>query len=201
MKQAQLKTLAPGTAIHYRERAAVVLEHLGNGTLIQLTDSIGDRKFGKTNNWRDSPIRKYLNGEFAQQLTEGNMDELLDIVQDLTAMDGTTDYGSCVDKVTLLTFDQNRKYRYVHPLPDGWEWTSTPASTPGGWDDEARYAWYVGTNGSYNDDYCSGSFGVRPALVLPSCLAVQVPGDSAATLADFTDAELLPELLKRQQTE
>lgn len=74
MKQAQLKTLAPGTAIHYRERAAVVLEHLGHGALIQLTDSIGDRKFGKTNDWRDSPIRSYLNGEFAQMLTEGNMD-------------------------------------------------------------------------------------------------------------------------------
>jgi hypothetical protein len=42
----------------------------------------------------------------------------LDIAVDLTTMDDTTDYGSCVDKVMLLTFDQNRKYRYIHPLPE-----------------------------------------------------------------------------------
>lgn len=132
MTKRTLNTVVPGTLISYRERHAIVLEHLPHGVFVQLVDPIEDRAFGKTNDWRESDLRQYLNGEFARQLCEGNMDELLDTVTDLTAMDGTTDYGSSVDKVTLLTVDQCRKYRYTRPLPDEWEWTSTPASTPGG---------------------------------------------------------------------
>ena len=112
----QLLAIMPGTPILYRERAAVVLEHTGGGVFVQLIDSIGRRKFGSTNDWRTSELRKYLNSEFASQLCEGNTDELLDTVTDLTAMDGTTDYGHHVDKVTLLTVDQCRKYRYIRPL-------------------------------------------------------------------------------------
>jgi hypothetical protein len=37
MKQAQLSTLAPGTEIRYRVRAAVVLEHMG-GAVYPNTD-------------------------------------------------------------------------------------------------------------------------------------------------------------------
>jgi hypothetical protein len=199
MKQAQLSTLAPGTEIRYRERAAVVLEHMGGGVFVQLLDVLEDRPFGRSNDWRESTIREYLNGEFARMLTEGNMEELLDVTVDLTAMDGTTDYGSCVDKVTLLTFDQNRKYRYIHPLPEDWEWLCTPASTPSGWDEDARYACYVYTNDNYSYYYCSYSYGFRPALVLPSSLLVGVPGSNG--LSAYSDTELLEELMKRRQTE
>ena len=136
MRKCTLNAVAPGTLISYRERHAIVLEHLPQGVFVQLVDPIEDHAFGKTNVWRESDLRQYLNGEFARLLCEGNTDELLDTVTDLTAMDGTTDYGSSVDKVTLLTIDQCRKYRYTRPLPDEWEWTSTPASTPGGWDED-----------------------------------------------------------------
>lgn len=147
MKKCTLNTVAPGTLISYRERHAIVLEHLPQGVFVQLVDPIEDRVFGKTNDWRESDLRQYLNGEFARLLCEGNTDELLDTVTDLTAMDGTTDYGSSVDKITLLTVDQCRKYRYTRPLPDEWEWTSTPVSTPGGWDENKRYACYLNTSG------------------------------------------------------
>ena len=147
MRKCTLNAVAPGTLISYRERHAIVLEHLPQGVFVQLVDPIEDHAFGKTNVWRESDLRQYLNGEFARLLCEGNTDELLDTVTDLTAMDGTTDYGSSVDKVTLLTIDQCRKYRYTRPLPDEWEWTSTPASTPGGWDENKRYACYLGTGG------------------------------------------------------
>ena len=199
MKKCTLNTVAPGTLISYRERHAIVLEHLPQGVFVQLVDPIEDRAFGKTNDWRESDLRQYLNGEFARLLCEGNTDELLDTVTDLTAMDGTTDYGSSVDKVTLLTVDQCRKYRYTHPLPDEWEWTSTPASTPGGWDENKRYACYLRTNGYVHDYYCTGAYGARPAFTLPSNLCVELP--HCTGLADYTDVELLEELLKRQQCE
>lgn len=198
MKKAQISTLMPGTPIMYRERAAVVLEHKDGGVFVQLTDSLDDRTFGKTNDWRESALRKYLNGEFARLLTEGNMDELLDTVTDLTAFDGTVDYAHSVDKVTLLTLDQCRKYRYIHPLPDCWEWTSTPSSTPGGWDEDARFVRVLNTDGSLNDGDCTLTYGARPAFTLPSTLTVGVRGDN--DLSSYSDADLLEELLKRQQT-
>ena len=118
MKKCTLNTVAPGTLISYRERHAIVLEHLPQGVFVQLVDPIEDRAFGKTNDWRESDLRQYLNGEFARLLCEGNTDELLDTVTDLTAMDGTTDYGSSVDKVTLLTVDQCRNcLLYTSPSP------------------------------------------------------------------------------------
>lgn len=197
MTKRPIKTTLPGTLISYRERHAVVLEHLPRGVFVQLVDPIGDRAFGKTNDWRESDLRQYLNGEFAHQLCEGNMDELLDTVTDLTAMDGTTDYGSSVDKVTLLTVDQCRKYRYIRPLPDKWEWTATPVSTPGGWDENKHYAFCLNTDGSVYYSGCTNTNGTRPALTLPSDLRVELPHSNG--LADYTDAELLEELLKRQK--
>lgn len=194
----QLSTLMPGTAILYRERLATVLEHTGGGVFVQLNDSIGECKFGTTNDWRTSSLRKNLNGEFARLLCEGNMDELLDTVTDLTAMDGLTDYGHSVDKVTLLTVDQCRRYRYIRPLlKKGWEWTSTPDSTPSSpYTGNTTGAWYLVAGGGLNNDGCSSTLGARPAFTLPSTLTVKVLGGK--DLAGFTDADLLSELLKRQ---
>ncbi len=195
----QLSTLMPGTLFLYRERGAVVLEHTGGGVLVQMIDSIGKRKFGPTNDWRTSDLRKYLNGAFAKELCEGNTDELLDTVTDLTAMDGLTDYGHSIDKVTLLTVDQCRRYRYIHPLlKEGWEWTSTPDGTPSSpYTSNTAYAWSLNSDGSLNYNYCTNTYGARPAFTLPSSLMVRVMGGKG--LDDFTDAELLAELLKRQQ--
>lgn len=194
----QLSTLLPGTAIAYRGRAAVVLEHTGGGVFVQLIDCIDQCKFGSANDWRTSNLRKYLNSEFASQLCEGNTDELLDTVTDLTAMDGTTDYGYHVDRVTLLTVDQCRRYRYIRPLlKEGAEWTSTPDGTPSSpRTSNATYAWYLGTDGGLHYGNCSYTLGARPAFTLPSSLTVKVLGGK--DLAGFTDADLLSELLKRQ---
>ena len=183
MRKRALNAVAPGTLISYRERHAIVLEHLPQGVFVQLVDPIEDHAFGKTNDWRESDLRQYLNGEFARLLCEGNADELLDTVTDLTAMDGTTDYGSSVDKVTLLTIDQCRKYRYTRPLPDEWEWTSTPASTPGGWDENKRYAYYLNTKGNVDYSGCTNASGARPAFTLPSSLSVSDDGSVTVNTA------------------
>ena len=195
----QLSKLMPGTLFLYRERGAVVLEHTGGGVFVQLIDSIGRHEFGPTNDWRTSKLRKYLNSTFAKDLCEGNMDELLDTVTDLTAMDGLTDYGHSIDKVTLLTVDQCRRYRYIRPLPkEGWEWTSTPDGTPSSpHTNNTTDAWGLYTDGSLDSDYCSNSHGARPAFTLPSSLMVRVIDGKG--LDDYTDADLLAELLKRQQ--
>ena len=197
----QLSTLTPGTQFLYRERGAVVLQHTGGGVFVQLMDSIGQYRFGATNDWRTSELRKYLNRNFAKELCECNMDELLDTVTDLTAMDGTTDYGYSVDKLTLLTVDQCRKYRYTRSLlKEGWgEWTSTPddtPSTPGA--NGNSFAWYLNDEGIMLSNNSTHTVGVRPAFTLPSSLTVKVLGGEV--LRDFTDADLLAELLRRQES-
>ena len=57
MKKCTLNTVAPGTLISYRERHAIVLEHLPQGVFVQLVEPIEDRAFGKTNDWRESDLR------------------------------------------------------------------------------------------------------------------------------------------------
>lgn len=47
--------------------------------------------------------------------------------------------------------------------------------------------------------FCAYAYGARPAFTLPSNLCVELPHSTG--LADYTDAELLEELLKRQQYE
>jgi hypothetical protein len=133
-------------------------------------------------------------------ITYGNTDELLDTVTDLTALDGGKEYGNSVDKVTLLTLDQCRKYRYIRPLPrDGWEWTSTPNCTPAGWDKDAELGVVLVTNGYLCVISCTLTSGARPAFTLPSNLTVGVPG--GGSLTDYTDAALLAELLNRRQAQ
>ena len=197
MRQVEIKSLSPGTTFFYRGLEATVLEHTGTGVFVQLNASISHRKFGCTNDWRESDLRKYLNGAFAQELTQGHSNELMDTVTDLTAEDGTTDYGTSVDKVTLLTVDQCRKYRYIRALPDVWMWLATPASTPGGWDSNATRAGILNTVGNLFSGDASGTHGARPAFTLPSSLTVKVSGDVG--LGNFSDAELLTELLNRQK--
>ena len=47
MRKCTLNAVAPGTLISYRERHAIVLEHLPQGVFVQLVDPIEDHAFAK----------------------------------------------------------------------------------------------------------------------------------------------------------
>ena len=119
---------------------------------------------------------------------------------DLTSMDGMTDYGMPNVYGRILTVDEYRKYRRFIPLTDKPFWTATPWCTRSS---SSRYyyrAYYVYTDGSlsyYNVYYaCSCA---RPALALKSSLLVSVSAeDGEKALCDYTDTELLDELLRRR---
>jgi hypothetical protein len=63
----------------------------------------------ENNNWETSDAREYLNGEFLDKLIRGmrvrdeNPDDIIEQTIDLTTDDGLKDYGSCKDKIFLLT--------------------------------------------------------------------------------------------------
>ena len=118
---------------------------------------------------------------------------------DLTSMDGMTDYGMPNVYGRILTVDEYRKYRRFIPLTDKPFWTATPwwlrSSGSGG--DRAcgvGAGGSVGSDGAYYANRCA-----RPALALKSSLLVSVEEENGEkALCDYTDTELLDELLRRR---
>ena len=119
---------------------------------------------------------------------------------DLTSMDGMTDYGMPNVYGRILTVDEYRKYRRFIPLTDKPFWTATPWCTRSSLSSRYYNAYYVSTDGSV--DYYSAYFAsycARPALALKSSLLVSVKTENEEkALCDYTDTELLDELLRRR---
>lgn len=127
------------------------------------------------NDWRKSSLRKYLNGEFFEQLPFA--DKLISFKRDLTSDDGLKDYGICIDTVSLINDDEYRRYRYQisnKENKDGWGWwTVTPYSTPdSGHSNYARGVYSDGSRG--NDNAYYGNCGVSPAFVLLPSFEVEL---------------------------
>lgn len=119
---------------------------------------------------------------------------------DLTSMDGMTDYGMPNVYGRILTVDEYRKYRRFIPLTDKPFWTATPWCTRSSYSSDDYSAYYVSSDGSvrnysaYNATSCA-----RPALALKSSLLVSVKTENEEkALCDYTDTELLDELLRRR---
>lgn len=55
---------------------------------------------------------------------------------------------------------------------------------------DSTFAWYVNSNGNANDDYCTGAYGVRPALILPSTLLVSDDGSVNTNTAPSTPGSI-----------
>lgn len=121
---------------------------------------------------------------------------------DLTSMDGMTDYGMPIVYGRILTVDEYRKYRRFIPLTDKPFWTATPWCTRSS-DSSSDYtgvAYGVTADGSVNrNDAYYAHYCARPALALKSSLLVSVEAENGEkALCDYTDTELLDELLRRR---
>lgn len=118
---------------------------------------------------------------------------------DLTSMDGMTDYGCPVVHGRILTSDEYRKYRALIPLASDWYWLATPWNTPSSPSSSGGGAYGVSADGAQSIDrvyyayYCP-----RPALYLDSSIFVSVETDEEKSIRDYTDTELLDELLRRR---
>lgn len=130
-----------------------------------LAESIGNRKFDSDdNNWKTSDLRNYLNKEFLEKIEEeigkGNV---LEFERNLLSLDGQTEYGTCIDKVSLLTVDEYRKYRKYIPNADKWWWLITPWSTP--CNDYSSTVAVVSPSGGVLNRGCNDNCGVRPFCI------------------------------------
>ena len=184
--------IAPGQTVNYHGEPCLVLEHRKDGTMLLHLDQM-THAFGSSNNFAASSLRAHLNGPYLASLTDGNPDEIITRTVDLTALNGSKEYGSCECKVAPLTIDELRKYHDILPIPERFEWSVTPWSTPAVNEDDT---WVMGlsSNGNINLNHCYSSFGSRPAFLIPSNLPVEVEGNP---LEQYSTRELAEEIFRR----
>ena len=148
-----------------------IMDKTGAGYMC-LAETLEDKKqFDKNNSdWKKSSLREYLNGEFLEKLSDAVGEEnIISFERDLFSLDGQTEYGSCEDKVSLLTVDEYRKYRSMIPnTDDGWWWLITPWSTP--CNDYERSVTVVSPSGNVLHNYCFFDNGVRPFCIFSSSI-------------------------------
>lgn len=189
--------IAAGQCVKFHNEPCLVLEHRQNGTLLMTCNQI-EAKFGGSNNYAKSALAKHLNSTFLEALTENHADEVLLREVDLTAVNGSTEYGLLMCKVAPLTIDEYRRLRDIIPMPESWEWFATPWSTPAVNEDDT---WVAGlnTNGDVGRNYYYYSSGSRPAFLIPSDYAVEV--DEENPLEQFSLNDLLAEINRRVTSE
>lgn len=191
MKKSVLN-IAPGQTVNYHGEPCLVLEHRKDGTMLLHLDQM-THAFGSSNNFAASSLRSHLNGPYLASLTDGNPDEIITRTVDLTALNGSKEYGSCECKVAPLTIDELRKYHDILPVPERFEWSVTPWSTPAVNEDDT---WVMGlhSSGGIYYDGCTNTRGSRPAFLIPSNLPVEVEGNP---LEQYSTRELAEEIFRR----
>ena len=135
-----------------------------------IAEKLKDNKiFGSNNDWKESSIRKYLNEEFYKELAGAIGEEnIIPFERNLFSLDGQTEYGTCEDKVSIISLDEYRQYRALLPNEEFWWWTLTPDTTKC----NGNESWLrvVCPSGGIGSD-CYFSFGgVRPVCIFSSTI-------------------------------
>lgn len=187
----KLTDLTRGKTFHYAGFDWITLGAENGGTLAVMADILKLAPFDEDGSadWRAASSRKYLNGDFYEELKEADPDNgaaIMEATINLTADDGTNRVTS-TDRVFLLTAEQYRYNRDVlEPLSEWW-WTLTRWSASSSYD--VRYVYSDGTLRSHNAYY--GLDGLRPALLLASDLLISVdePGEDTSAEDKLTPEE------------
>ena len=156
-------------------------------------ESQGESRFGDSNNYVESELRRRTTAWLDDLLAHGADPDLLRTrTIYLTTMDGHGKYGELTVKAAPLTMDEARKYADIIPNCDDACWLAT------GWGGPehlgATIALLVNSSGYWGGDSCSSSFGIRPALVISSLL---LTSKEEPDLSEASTEELLEELRRR----
>lgn len=165
------KKLGVGDTFTLADLEWKILEITDKGYLCHAVTHYGkDRVLdSNSNDWRSSSLRNELNSKlFGKIADEIGEDNIIPFERDLLSMDGQTEYGTCEDKVSILSFDEYRKYRSLIPNSDKYWWLLTPWSTPrNGY--KTSHA-VVCPSGGICRDGCDYSRGVRPVCIFSSSI-------------------------------
>lgn len=152
----------PGEHFNYKGKEFVALGVEQGGLLAVVAHEL-DEEYAfdedNKNDWRISSLRKLLNGDY---LEEFDKNDLFPFVSDLTADDGTTDYGTSEDYIFLLSDNLRRKYRAYIPKYDNWVWSITPYSCLPSYASTERFVYL---DGSLNSGHAICAVGAAPACL------------------------------------
>lgn len=118
------------------------------------------------NDWRNSSLRRGLNGTFLNSMIDNGAaaEAFLDFGSNLTADDGTTDYGYAEDKVAIPSAGLYRIMRGEIPRYEGIWWTLTPTTCN---IENAQYVRAVMPDGTFTNREANFEMaGVRPVCFL-----------------------------------
>lgn len=122
-----------------------------------------------SSNWISSDLRNELNTVFLKKITdELGEDAVSEFDRDLISLDGQTEYGTCKDKISLLTVSEYRKYRKFLPNANKWWWLITPWSTPKNGCSASLVV--VSPAGYFNCNDYYNVLGVRPVCIFSSSI-------------------------------
>lgn len=172
-----------------------------NGTWLLMKDCYESRQWhsSNSNSYKASTIHSYLNSTFLNLFDSNIKDAIKQVKIPYVNGTGNSAVGSGANglsaKIFLLSgyevgiggasyvpqdgakldyFNQNtgtdsKRIAYLNGSAAGW-WLRSPYAY------YTDYVWYVRSDGGYGGNLASGSFGIRPALVLPSTLLVSDDG-------------------------
>ena len=190
-----------------------------NGTWLLMKDIYEDRQWhsSNTNDYANSTIHSYLNSTFLN-LFESNIKNAIKQVKlpyrkgSGTSTTVTSGSNGLSAKIFLLSSTEtsfnfpsympsgegaelayfkgcadndsdSKRVAYLNGSATGW-WLRSPYC----------YGFYValcvGSDGDWDGDYCSGSYGIRPALILPSTLLVSDDGTVSTNTAPSTPGSI-----------
>ena len=171
----KIADLKPGTRFIYGRKNCMVLDHLEQGTLCMVLDSVKSR-FGDNNNYAESTLNADLNKTYLDDwLNDGAcFTDFVEMEVDLTANDGLDDYGKCRCFLAPRTCEQHRKYRKLIPNPLPSEWTATAYSTASNsYTSTVNIVYSDGSLSSWN--YACETHAVRPLFILNPSVLLDVP--------------------------
>lgn len=173
-KKKQLSELKPGDIFKDKEGTEyIVCDDLGESTLVIRKDLLEiDMRFGKTNDWRKSEIRKYLNDTYYSKLKDlFGENAIRKIHTNLVSLDGWDDCGSCDDMVAMVTaMDYMKYHKYIGNCNRSY-WMLTPNSML-----TTENVRVVCSNGGAHYGGCGWDRGVRPFFILQSDIFVSCEG-------------------------
>ena len=190
-----------------------------DGTWLLLKDCLEQKRWhsANTNDYKNSEIHSYLNNTWLNKL-DANIRAQVKQVK-LPYVNGTANSAvasganglSCkifllsgyevgftqsdnsyfpVDGARLAYFENgtgtsalNKRIANYNGSATYW-WLRSPGTN------YTDYAWLVFTSGSCNYDYCTNTYGIRPALVLPSSLLVSDDGSVSTNTAPTTPGSI-----------
>lgn len=195
MTTMELRKVPYGTTFTVFGDEFVALDYFNGGVLAIRLDIWKDAPFDRNgvNDLRKATINGTL-GDYEDMILEaGATGNLRTMDVDLRATDGTREYGCCGGIcVSLLTLEQYGKYQHIIPDADRPWWLATPWRTPGEKCGDSTLAWGVDSNGNACNNYCSRTYGVRPALLFnPSLLvSIEIEAEDDADPAEEREREM-----------